>query len=406
MAARVLLAHPGTQYAPHLARELDARGLLHRYWTGLALRTGGWGGRVLGLAPLPVRQRWKNRSVEVGPGRLRVFPLLEWRARRAARGGSEEAMLFERNRRFQESIPRGEIERADVVIGFDTSSWILARRAKELGKCFVLDQSIGHPMVKERVFQGVRERYPEWSGSVPRKAPEMVAAERAEHELADRIVVPSRFVKQTLMREGVDGGKIHIIPFGTSLFLFEPGGRMRESSGIVFLFVGSITGRKGLPVLLEAWRNRSVPGAELWLAGPGEIPPGERARLPDTVKLLGPRGRTEVAELMRQADVFVFPSFFEGLAQVQIEAMAAGLPLIATEEAGAGDLIEEGTNGFLVPSGDAESLGARMAELAGDADLRARMREAACRKRDQLSWARYGERWGEMLESASGGRRC
>ncbi len=394
---QVLLVHPGTQYAPHLTRELSSNGLLHRFWTGFALAEHGWAARLLKLCPANISRRLGKRMMEIPRSKLRTLPLMDWQARKAARSVGEEAAFFERNRRFQEAIPDREILAANIVIGFDTSAWLLGRRAKALKRTFILDQSIGHPTAKERIFENLRQRFPEWSTSAPKKSAEIVAVEREEHALADVIVVPSDFVKQTLVTEGVDESKIRIIPFGTDLALFHPPEK-RGGKRVVFLFVGGLTARKGLPVLLEAWRRLSLPDAELWLAGSGGIPTSETATMPPTVKVLGPKNRQEVASLMRQADVFVFPSFFEGLAQVQIEALATGLPLIATHEAGAADLIQEGSTGFLIQAGDIDALAGRIQKLAQDASLRQQMQQAVLAVRERLSWQIYGERWSNLLE--------
>lgn len=371
--------------------------MLHRFWTGFALPKHGWAGRLLESCPASIRRRLGNRMMEVSGAKLRTLPLLDWRARKSARSVGEEAAFFERNRRFQEAIPDREILAANVVIGFDTSAWLLGRRAKAMKRKFILDQSIGHPAAKERVFESLRLRFPEWSTSAPKKSAEIVAVEREEHALADAIVAPSEFVKQTLVAEGVDESKIRIIPFGTDLALFHPPEK-RDGKTTVFLFLGGLTARKGLPVLLAAWRRLALPDAELWVAGPGRLPKSEAATLPPTVKVLGAQGRQEVAALMRQADVFVFPSFFEGLAQVQIEAQATGLPLIATHEAGAADLIQEGSTGFLITAGDVESLAERIQRLAQDTSLRRQMQQAALATRDRLSWQIYGGRWSTLLK--------
>ena len=255
-------------------------------------------------------------------------------------------------------------------------------------------------MAKERIFSGLRQRFPDWSVSVPQKAPEMVATEQEEHALADLVVVPSEFVKQTLVENGVDEGKIRVIPFGTDLDLFHPP-KQREGgqSGrpVVFLFVGGLSARKGLPVLLAAWRRLGLTDAELWLAGSGTLPDGESALLPANVKILGPQERPQVAALMRAADVFVFPSFFEGLAQVQIEALATGLPVIGTCESGAGGLVKNGVNGEMTPAGDEHALADAMRRLATDHELRRRMQAAALEQRLELGWTLYGERWAALV---------
>lgn len=402
---QVLLAHPGTQYSFHLARELAARGLLSRFWTGFAIAGSGWSHHLFGLLPRALRNRVAaNVAIGVPARSLRTLPGLEWKSRQVWLQSDQEERYFERNRRFQEAIPTAEIELADIVIGFDTSSWILARRTKELGKFFVLDQSIGHPVAKERAYSSLRERFPAWSSSLPRKRRALVEKEMREHELADLIVVPSRFAKSTLIEEGVNPVKIKVIPFGTDLELFHlphPVNESKPASRVVVLFAGTLTARKGLPVLLAAWKRLSESSAaELWLAGSGTLPIAEERHLADSVKVLGPRTRGELARLMSQADIFVFPSFFEGLAQVQLEALAAGLPVISTYESGAEEVIVSGENGFVVKAGDESGLAQALKQLVENAPLRLEMRRMAGESRARLSWKLYGDRWERLLLGA------
>lgn len=398
-APQVLLAHPGTQYAPYLAAELERRGMLARFWTGFAIAERSWMDAAVQCLPIRFRKPLERRRVAVPAGSLRTRPVLDWRARKAVSRVGEETAFFERNRRFQELIPDSELRRAGVVVGFDTSSWILAKRARQIGRPFILDQSIGHPVAKERAYAGIRRDYPAWNTSVPHKAEPLVAAEREEHALADVIVVPSRFVRRTLVEEGVDAARIRVIPFGTDIGLFHPAHAEDDTprSRVVFLFVGGVTARKGMPVLLEVWRQWNPEDAELWIAGPGMIPDAERARLPPSVKVLGPQGRQDVAVLMRKADVFVFPSFFEGLAQVQIEAQAAGLPLIGTVESGAEELVGDGRTGCVVPAGDVNVLAIAMRRLATDRELCQQMRRNAIASRERLSWNHYGDQWARLV---------
>lgn len=397
----VLVAHPGTQYSHRLVEEFQRRGRLAGFHTGLAVARGSFLGRCWEGLPANLRRTTLNRRLDTIPdARVQSYPMGELiaAARLRWRSGDGERVLHWRNARFQRFIPDSALQSADIVVGFDTSSWMLARRAKALGKRFILDQSIGHPAVKERVFAGLRERYPAWSHSVPRKATAHLAEEREEHALADVIVVPSEFVKETLLAEGVLAAKIRVIPFGTDLSVFHPAAQPRPPGPVVFLFVGSLSARKGLPVLLESWRSLTGLSAELWLVGPGAIPAGEQASLPPSVKLLGQKSRPEVAALMRQAGVFVFPSFFEGLAQVQVEALASGLPLIATHEAGARNLVQEGRNGYLVPAGDAPATACRIQELSCNPGLLETLRQTVLAQREQLSWRVYGDRWAKLLD--------
>jgi glycosyltransferase involved in cell wall biosynthesis len=95
---------------------------------------------------------------------------------------------------------------------------------------------------------------------------------------------------------------------------------------------------------------------------------------------------------MQTCDVLVLPSIVEGRALVQQEAMACGLPLIVTRNAGGEDLIVEGETGFLVPAGSAEAIAEKIEWFLDNRGQLPAMRAAARAKAAELTWAAYGER--------------
>ncbi len=104
-----------------------------------------------------------------------------------------------------------------------------------------------------------------------------------------------------------------------------------------------------------------------------------------------PRPHGEVLRLMRSCDVFVLPSLVEGRALVQQEAMASGLPLIATLNAGGDDLIVEGETGFLVPIRSPEALAEKISWCATHRERLSGMGIAAQKTAAELTWRGYGE---------------
>lgn len=176
--------------------------------------------------------------------------------------------------------------------------------------------------------------------------------------------------------------RLEIVRCGVSPDLYAAPPEARAAGGPVeLLFVGRLARVKGLLVLFEALRcMESVPPVRVTLIGDGpERALLERAAadLGDRVRFLGYRSQAEVAEELRRTDAFVLPSFAEGVPVVLMEALAAGVPVIATRVAGMSELVEDGVSGQLVPPGDAESLAraiAGMAEL--DPTMRARMGRA------------------------------
>jgi glycosyltransferase involved in cell wall biosynthesis len=131
---------------------------------------------------------------------------------------------------------------------------------------------------------------------------------------------------------------------------FQPGNR---PGNFRVLFVGALIKRKGVHLLLEAWKKVKLPRAELWLAGfpHPEIEPYMKD-LPESIKILGFTQRVE--ELYRQSSIFVFPSECEGSAKATYEAAASGLAQITTRESG--DVVVDGLNGIIIPPNSCESI--------------------------------------------------
>ena len=153
-----------------------------------------------------------------------------------------------------------------------------------------------------------------------------------------------------------------------------------QSSEVVILSLGALVPRKGFDVLLDAFEliGSDVPW-RLWIAGDGPERAGlqARARAFDTagssqrVRLLG--RRSDVGDLLAAADAFVLPSRAEGLGVAALEAMAVGLPVLATRVGGLGDAVLDGQTGRLVEPGDAAGLASVLASWLRDPEERARL---------------------------------
>jgi glycosyltransferase involved in cell wall biosynthesis len=207
--------------------------------------------------------------------------------------------------------------------------------------------------------------------------------------LADRILVPSNHIAARLADHGTDRDRIAVVPYAADTRRFRPRNRDGSRSDCTFLFAGGITQRKGIKYLLHAWARIRRPGWRLQLLG---ALPRRLGPLADDLKLegvehLGRVAHAEMPERMALADVFVFPSLFEGSAVVTYEALACGLPSVATAESGT--VARDGIEGFIVPSRDIEALAGGMERLGLDAALRCRMSAAARLRAEEFDWPRY-----------------
>jgi glycosyltransferase involved in cell wall biosynthesis len=398
MSKSALLAHPGTQYSHQLARQLFRKGVLEEFWTGFALAEDVWSGKMArGLLPERLKRKLANRVLaDVPHERLKTMPLTEFKSLMHSRNGNGVSALQSRNRVFQEQIPQASLERASVVIGFDTSSWILANRVRELGKPFLLDQSIAHPAVNESTSRFLSREFPDWQTTIEGKSANELECERHEHGLATKIIAASTFTKKTLAENGIPPEKIVVNPYGVNLKLFHPPTEPRQRGPIRFL-LSSESARKGVPLLIKSWQSLKLQNSELWLVGP--ISPSQRSLIPDspTIKIKGKYPLEELPALIRQCDVMVFPSYCEGFALVLLEALASGLPIITTEATAGPDLIEPNKEGFLIPSGNLDALSDSIKFFADDPTRVEAMSRAARLCAERFSWDSYGDRWAKIL---------
>jgi glycosyltransferase involved in cell wall biosynthesis len=223
--------------------------------------------------------------------------------------------------------------------------------------------------------------------------------------LADRILVPSDHIAAKLAEHGTPVERIRVVPYAADTRRFRPGGN-NSGDGCTFLFAGGITQRKGIKYLLRAWGRIRRPGWTLKLLGalPRRLGPLADDLRMEGVEHVGRVGHAEMPARMAEADVFVFPSLFEGSAVVTYEALACGLPSVAT--AASGTVARDGVEGFLVPPRDIEALAAWMERLGTDPALRARMAVAARRRAETFDWPRYHAAIRAEVQDCLGRRRA
>ncbi len=191
---------------------------------------------------------------------------------------------------------------------------------------------------------------------------------------ARRLVTWSGWARDSLVRDyGVPAELVEVIHPGVDLSLFRPGTR-RPAARPRLLFVGGDFVRKGGRDLLRAVETLADRvQLDIVTSAGFDVPPGLPVRVH---RGLTPNSE-ELLALFREADVFVLPTRGECFAQVIPEAMASGLPIVATGVAGIPEMVRPGVNGFLVPPSDPAALAAALDRLAADPGLRAELGAAS-----------------------------
>lgn len=205
---------------------------------------------------------------------------------------------------------------------------------------------------------------------------------------ADAVVSLNREMSRELEQAGVATARARVIRNGVDIVAFAPPtpnerDEARRSfalpnDAIAIVFVGRLTHEKGVDVLFDAWRvveeSDAVGRCRLLLAGDGAEAVVFRKRAATELRRASLLGRlADVRSLLRAADVVVLPSRSEGLSNAVLEAMAMGMPIVATRIGGLDEQVEDGVTGVLVPSGDARRLADGLLRLINDPDLQRRM---------------------------------
>lgn len=239
----------------------------------------------------------------------------------------------------------------------------------------------------------------------------------------NRYITVSRDLYQWLVSEiGVQSSRVDQIYNGVDLLKFSPDrppvdgkfvGLIPPSPDrIVLGTVGRLAAVKNQELLVRAFdtlnRRGIQPHREICLLIVGDGPQAEYLSavindlsLQDLVYLTG--DRDDIPELLRIMDVFVLPSLAEGISNTLLEAMATGLPLIATDVGGNPEVVRNGVNGFLVPSADVEAMADAMESLINDCEMRLRMGKAGREiVSESFSWETTVEAYLSVYDAVTG----
>jgi len=284
--------------------------------------------------------------------------------------------------------------RCDIFHGWSTECLHSIQEAKRWGAITVVERGYCHPLYSKEILD---EEYERWGIRIPaanrllrrfdsQRREESVALE--EFDLADYIFVPSPFAKETFLKHGFPEDKLVVIPRGVDLQYYKPLAEGRELSLFRVVFVGALNIRKGVPYLLEAWKMLKLKEAELVLVGTvhDEIKP-QLAHYSDIGNIRVEGFVKDPVKLYQSSSVFVFPTLAEGSAKVTYEAMASGIPVITTPNAGS--LVTDGIDGFIVPIRDVEALKERILFFYHHRDMWIEMGAMARKNIEPYTWDRY-----------------
>jgi alpha-maltose-1-phosphate synthase len=373
---RIAIITTGRFHVCDLGRELDALGHEVAFYS---------------LVP-----PWRTRRFGLPRGCNRwILPAVttQYAASRIARGTRYETRAAEALREAVDASIAARLERCDVVVavsGMFPRSQAAARQ--RYGSKVFVERGSRHILSQQEILNAL----PRGPDADPPVSDAAVARELADYESADTIVVPSRHVVRSFEERGVPGKRLFRNPYGVSLSMFAPTlAPVDERPSI--LMVGQWSLRKGVDILVDAWRRMADTRlVHVGVVGDAPLPLGRRFTHHEPVD------QVELRRFYARAHVFALASREEGLALVQAQALACGVPVVCTDRTGGEDLRELLGLGDkavrVVPPEDPEALWAALLEALGPAVCQRGRRDLLGPEAAQLSWQSYGNRYHRALQ--------
>lgn len=400
---KFVVAQLGARRHYAVPRILHAAGMLERLYTDVLAPGGVLLRPALRFAGNHSLRRLLARTPQGIPrNKIVDFPSFAFQCflrRRAARSATELTAAFLRaGSEFCRRITRYQTGSATAVYTFNSAGLELLDFARSRGLSTVMDQTSPWWIVLHGFAEEERCAWPRWEADScqPQLAEEFARREQREWELSECILCPSEFVVRTVKAAGGPVERCRVVPYGVE---YPPGPTRQVRGGALrVLFCGSVALCKGVPYL---WRAATMLPAQRFAfrcVGRVGLSSTARAQLTERMQLVGAVPRPEVVGHYRWADVFVLPTLCEGSAMVCYEALASGLPVITTPNAGS--VVRDGVDGFIVPIRNSEAIVEKLELLRSQPGLLEEMSRNALERAKDFTVAKYGERLLAALRTA------
>lgn len=382
MNGTIVASQIGARMHYAVPRILHSHGLLERLYTDICA-TKGWP-KLLGYVPdrmMPATARRLAGRIPKGvpEDRITTFDgmgLASVLGRMRSRSKPDDTLAMIRSaEQFSRHVVRRGFGDARGFYGISAECVEQVEAARGRGIHTAVEQIIAPRQMVEALVATQAERFPEWEGgpSIDPHAAQFAAREAAEWQASDVILCPSEFVREGIRHAGGPVDKCVVVPYGVDSRFNMPSPRL-PGDKLKVLTVGAVGLRKGSPYVLQAAR-RLANAAEFRMVGPLPAREEPRRALSAALDLRGQVPRSEIVQHFAWADVFLLPSICEGSATVIYEALAAGLPVVTTPNAGS--VVHHGLDGFVVPAGDGDAIVEFLEIFARDRDLLEAMARSA-----------------------------
>jgi glycosyltransferase involved in cell wall biosynthesis len=310
--------------------------------------------------------------------------------------------VYARDVQFDEMMARRmKYLKGEIFWGFQGSCHASLKAARAAGKLAICELATGHVIASISILGEERDRKPEWADSFDNLIfpDEYLKRLNEEPHRADVVVGASDFTLKTLRHSGVHESKLRLLPLGADISMIRSKERAKRHGKLKLLYAGRVTQRKGVSYLLDAMRILEGEPLELHIIGNVQGSGRALVSYKDFFTLHPLVSQFTLFKRYCEFDALVLPTLFEGFGLVILEAMAAGLPVITTENSVGPSVITEDVNGYVVPVRDAHAIASAILKLLSKSDLEwQKMSENARLAAHAFSWDAYRKRMNAFLE--------
>jgi glycosyltransferase involved in cell wall biosynthesis len=396
----IAVSHPtGNEFVRALLAALEKKQLLARFFTTLNAPPEN----LLRLLPEPLRGQIARREFAIPRSKITARPAREivrlfasaagiTALRRHESGAASLDAVYRDLDRFVAAWIHKNGRAIRAVHCYEDGALETFRVAAQRGLKRSYELPIAYWETSRKILGEEAQRLPAWEPTLfaTRDSTEKCERKTQELLLADTVICPSRFVLESLPENVRREKKCTVAKFGSPPAQPHKQ-RVRADGRLRVLFAGSMSQRKGLADVFAAMKLLGRTDAELVVLGSAILPMRFYREQFGGFIYEPPRPHAAVLALMQTCDVLVLPSLVEGRALVQQEALACGLPLVVTANAGADDLIDEGSTGFLVPIRAPEKIAEKIAWFASHREQLPAMAEASQARAATCSWEGYAD---------------
>ena len=290
------------------------------------------------------------------------------------------------------------LENTDVFISSAQNGLETGKKVKENNKIYICDQSSAniffendlmdeeYKILKQKRF--IRDQWFENTAS-------------QEYENSNLILVASNFIKSTF--DYKFHKKIIVNNLGINTENFYPLHNNKSDKFFNIVYIGSISIRKGIHYLIEAFNNFKHPNKQLHLIGSHvstDVNFFKKKLNNEKIIVYGHVDNLKLNKILNNCDVFVLPSLIEGYGMVVNQAAASGCPVIITENTGAKDFVKQNNCGLIVPIRDSKSIEEKLSALCDDRDLLKELSNNAANSSKENTWESYCDKLENLIKKS------